>query len=400
MTSSPSRARPVPVLEFLTSFNIGGTERQVLDFVRGVDADRFAVHVGCFRSGGELRGEIDPLRTPVTEYGIASLPSLRTLWQQGRLTRYVRRHRLRIVHSYGYYANVFAVPAGRLAGAAVVASVRETGEHLTPRQRKVQKWICGRADHVLVNAEAVRRVLLDQGCDAARVSVIRNGVDLSRFRARGPSSALRGSLGLPASAPLVTMVARLHPLKGIECFLEAAALLARRFTDARFLVVGDAVPVTYRHRLQAAAAERGLGDRVVFAGFRGDVPQLLAETCVFALPSLSEGLSNAVLEAMAAAVPVVATSVGGTPEVVEDGVTGLLVALRDASALAHAVGSLLADPIRARAMGEAGRRRIEDHFSLAAMVGETERLYARLLSVAAERGTAPLLAGPAEDGGP
>jgi glycosyltransferase involved in cell wall biosynthesis len=151
-----------------------------------------------------------------------------------------------------------------------------------------------------------------------------------------------------------------------------------------FLIVGDSVSQAYRDGLEAYAAALGLGQRVVFTGFRRDVPALLSAVSVSVLPSLSEGLSNVVLEAMAAGVPVVATSVGGTPEIVDDGVTGLLVPPRDAGALADAISSLLTDPARRQTIGEAGRRRVEERFSLEAMVLATEQLYERLLREAGQ----------------
>lgn len=386
MRKPVAAGEPIPVLTFLTNFLIGGTERQVVNLVQSHDRTRFDVHLACFRRAGPLLQELDAADVALAEYPITTLPSPRTLWQQGRLARYVRARGIRIVHSFGFYANVFAIPAGKLGGAeVVVASIRDTGDHLTRLQKAMQKWACRAADHVLVNALAVRTVLVGQGYDPARISVIRNGIDVARFRARAATSALRSELGWPEAAPVVAVFARLNRLKGLEYFLAAAALLARRFEDARFLIVGDSISQAYRDELEAHAAGLGLGSRVVFTGFRRDVPELLSEVCVSVLPSLSEGLSNVVLEAMAAGVPVVATCVGGTPEMVEDGVTGLLVPPRDAAALARAVGSLLADPARGRSIGRAAQQRAAERFSLEATVRATEQLYERLLRAVSER---------------
>jgi glycosyltransferase involved in cell wall biosynthesis len=384
------RAR-VPVLTFLTNFLIGGTERQVVNLVQNHDRDRFDVHLACFHRRGPLLDEIDTERLRLTDYPIRSLPSPRTLWQQGRLARYVHRCGIRLVHSFGFYANVFAVSAARLGGAAVVvASIRDTGDHLGPLQRALQKLVCRGADHVLVNAIAVKQVLVRQGYNPSRISVIPNGIDTSRFRGRSATTGLRRELGVPERARLVVAVCRLNKLKGIEYFLDAAALLLRRFPDVRYMIVGDSISQAYRDELQARATALGLGECARFTGFRSDVPALLSEASVSVLPSLSEGLSNVVLETMAAGVPVVATSVGGTPEMVEEGVTGLLVAPRDAVALAEAIGSLLADPERAGAVGTAGREWVAQRFSLEAMVRGTEALYERLLRQARVRSVLPL----------
>jgi len=391
MKATPPTPARVPILTFLTNFLIGGTERQVVNLVHNHDRDRFAVHLACFHRRGPLLDEIDAEELRLTDYPISTLPSPHTLWQQGRLARYVASRGIRLVHSFGFYANVFAVPAARLGRAeVVVASIRDTGDHLGGLQRALQKLVCRAADHVVVNAIAVKQVLLRQGYDPSRISVVPNGIDTTPFQNMCATGALRRELGIPERARLVVAVCRLNRLKGIEYFLDAAALLLRRFPDVRYLVVGDSISQAYRDELQARAASLGLGECVRFTGFRGDVPALLSEASVSVLPSLSEGLSNVVLETMAAGVPVVATSVGGTPEMVEEGVTGMLVAPRDSVALAGAIGAMLADPARAAVIGRAGREQVAQRYSLEAMVRGTEALYERLLRQVRVRTPRPL----------
>ena len=367
----------ITLLKMLTNFHIGGTERQVANLALGIDPSRFDLHLACLRHSGELLEELETLRVPRPEFRIGSLYSPKTVWQAMRLARYVRRNLIQIVHSYGFYPNVFAVPAARLAGASiVVASIRDTGDALTPLQRRVQKMVCRLADCVLVNAEAIRERLIGEGYDPGKIAVIRNGITLSRFAREQRGATLRQELGVPLSAPLVIVFSRLNQLKGVQYFLEAAITLAGRFPDARFLVVGDGAD---RKELEEQAGRWGLGQRTVFTGFRGDIPELLSQAAVSVLPSLSEGLSNSLLESMAAGVPVVATSVGGNPEVIKDGVTGLLVPPRDAVALAAAIGHLLEDKELAASFGEAGRRRVAELFSVERSVRETEYLYERLV---------------------
>jgi glycosyltransferase involved in cell wall biosynthesis len=206
-------------------------------------------------------------------------------------------------------------------------------------------------------------------------------VDLLPTDEQPANPTLRQELGLPADAPLIAMVSRLNrergiDFKGVEYFLDAAALVASRCPDARFLVLGDG---PCREEFERDARQRGLAGRVVFVGFRKDVTRWLTQVTLSVLPSLSEGLSNAVLESMAAGVPAVATRVGGNPELVVDGVTGLLVPPRDAGALAAAMCRLLAQSAVARRFGQAARQRALDHFSIEHMVQETERLYLSLL---------------------
>jgi glycosyltransferase involved in cell wall biosynthesis len=371
------------LLTFTTLFAIGGTERHVVSLADGLDHSRFDLEFACLRRSGEFLPQVEARGLRVSEYAVARLYGSRTLLQQLRFARHLRRRGIQIMHSYNFYPNVFAIPAARLARTPVVlASIRDMGAYVTARQRSVQRIACKLADHILVNAEAVRQWLIAEGYNESKISVIRNGLDQSRFANGAEGSSLRRELGLPDGAPVVAMLSRLSRMKGVEDFLDAAAQVAARFPDARFLVIGgniDPEGIGYRRELESRAARLGLQQRIVFTGFRLDVPRLLSEVTVSVLPSLSEGLSNTILESMAAGVPVVATRVGGSPEALEDGVEGLLVPPRDVKALGQAIGWLLEHPEAARDVGRRARARIAREFSLERMVRETECLYTRLL---------------------
>jgi glycosyltransferase involved in cell wall biosynthesis len=294
----------------------------------------------------------------------------------------LRSRGIQIVHTYGFYSHAFAIPAARLARTPVIiASIRDLGDLWTPAQQRLQRNVCRLAHRVLTNAEAIRQRLIADGYPPGKIEVIRNGVDLVPTDTQPADVTLRQDLGVPADAPLIAMVSRLNrargvDFKGVEYFLDAAALVASRRPDARFLVLGDGPS---REEFECDARRRGLAGRVIFVGFRKNVPRWLTEVTLSVLPSLSEGLSNAVLESMAAGVPIVATRVGGNPELVVDGVTGLLVPPRDAGALAAAMCLLLEQPALARRFGQAARQRALDHFSNDRMVQETERLYLSLV---------------------
>jgi L-malate glycosyltransferase len=367
----------IRLLKMVTNFKIGGTERQVANLALRIDSSRFDLHLGCLQNWGELLQELEILKVPRPEFRIGALYGARTFRQTIRLARYIKRNLIQIVHSYGFYSNVFAVPAARLAGARVIiASIRDTGEILTPMQRRVQKQVCRLADCVLVNAEAIRHMLIEQGYRQDKIVVIRNGIVLSRSAGENPGARLRAELGLPPSARIVIVSSRLNPMKGIGYFLEAAALVAGKVPDAAFLIVGDGAN---RSELESKALALGLGKRMVFAGFRTDVPDLLSESAIAVLPSLSEGLSNSLLEAMAMGVPVVAATVGGNPEIVDDGVTGILVPPKDGAALARAMCSLLEDRNLAHRMGAAGKQRVAERFGVDRAVVEVEQLYEHLV---------------------
>ena len=386
---SPGGGR-TKLVTFVNGFAMGGTERQVVNLGRAIDRSQFDIHLACFSRRGHYLEEIEACRLPIWEYPINSLHNHRTIWRQWAFARNLRRHRIQIVHTFNFYPNVFALPAARMARTPhIVASIRDLGIYQTPMQKRVQRLACRLADCIVVNAEAVRKWLVDEGYPRKKIVVIRNGVDLSKFEKKSDGRRVRQDLGVPPGAPIVAIVSRIHELKGLDDFLEAAALVAGRHKEARFLIFGGRMMAksgtaveddAQLSGLARLARRLGIADRVLFTGFRLDVAQLLMEATVSVLPSLSEGLSNFLLESMAAGVPVVTTRVGGSPEAVEDGTTGILVPTHDPAAIARALDALLTDPLLARRMGQAGNRRIVEHFSLEGMARATERLYRSLVA--------------------
>lgn len=375
----------IRVLKFVTGFFTGGTELQVLKLAQGMDRRKFELSFSCLEKDGNHLGAYEALGAPISEFPIKRLYHPRTFLQQRRFAALLRSQKTQILHSYNFYANVFAVPAGRLAGVPVVlASVRDRGVYLTPAQKKLQRWVLGLADRILVNADSIRDWLVEQGLVEDRISVIRNGVDLSRYPEAPAHTGVRRTLGIPDSAPIVLLMARLNPLKGIEEFIRAAAMVNERHPEARFLIVGAAFRSTdgviaesfeYRDELMQLAESLGMAGRIIFTGHRTDTPDLLAEADISVLPSHSEGLSNTLLESMAAGVPAIATDVGGNPELVREGVNGKLVPVKSPECLARAIGGLLANPEERKKLGDQARVMARDEFSLSGMVDRTERLY-------------------------
>lgn len=379
----------VKLLKFMALFGMGGTEKQVMSLTERLDKERFDLSFGCLKMWGVLLSEVERQQLAVAEYPLRSFYEPNALRQQWRFVSALRRSRTQIVHSYNFYANVFSIPAAKLAGVpCVIASIRDMGAHMTPMQKRVHKFICRFADRIVVNADAIRRWLIDQGYAAGKITVIRNGLDLARFGDRSDGGALRRELWIPPRVPLVTMLSRINPRKGIDYFLDAAALVRQRCPTAHFLVVGEAMTNAggvykknrpYRAELQERAVQLGISDHTRFTGMRRDVPQILAASAVSVLPSFSEGISNTLLESMAAGATVVATRVGGTPEIIEDGEHGLLVPPGDAQALADAICRLLEDPLLAARLSAQARKRVETEFSFEKVVQQTEDLYAELL---------------------
>jgi glycosyltransferase involved in cell wall biosynthesis/alpha-beta hydrolase superfamily lysophospholipase len=378
----------IRLLTFVTDFGCGGTERQFINLGVALDHERFALEYGCSRLWGKLLPELSDRGMPMSEYPIRRLYGVDALRQQLRLARHLKRRRIQILHSFNFYSNVFAVPAAWLAGVPVIiASIRDRGVYLTPMQRHVQRYVCRLADRVLVNAESIKDWLVGDGYDPSNIVVIPNGIDCRRFDAP-EASTIRQELSIAADAPIIAMLARLNAQKGFDDFIDAAALVSREYPDARFLIVGEghvnanggpAEDGTYSQALAERALRLGLQGKLMLTGYRADVPALLSDVAVSVLPSHSEGLSNTLLESMAAGVPIVATRVGGTPEAIEDGVTGLLIPVKDPAALARSIIRVLSDSDLAARLGAAARRSVNDRFSMERMIQTTEQLYLDLL---------------------
>jgi L-malate glycosyltransferase len=384
------RTAPIKLMKFVALFAYGGTERQFSNLALNLDADRFELRFGCIHRKGQFLPPIEARGIPIHEYPMRRFVSVRGARQELRLARHIKRERIDIVHSYNFYANVFALPAAWLAGAPVIiASIRDEGAYMTERQIVAQKHACRLADVVAVNAESIKRWLIRTGYRPSNIVVIPNGIDTARFVDNRPRYELRDRLGVPQDVPVVAMVARLIKKKGVEDMIEAAIALHARWPDVRFLVVGAAPTVdagatpeeaAFVDGLKARVAEVGLQHRILFTGFRSDVPELLTVVDVSVLPSLSEGLSNSVLEAMAAGRATISTDVGGMREAMQDGASGVLVPPCDVGALVRAIDRLLSDPALAQRLGAEARRVIFDRYSIDRMVRSTERLYTSVLA--------------------
>jgi L-malate glycosyltransferase len=369
--------QPRPILYVISCLRIGGGERQLVEFIRKVDRTRWRPMVACFDRVGEFVPQLveldcDPIEFPLK----GDLEQPNTAYQIARMAAMIARHRTAVVHGYDFWGNMIALAAGRLAMRPVIVSQLDQGKHLTPLQYKGQKFLRKIATCVLVNAEALAREVIAEGTPARKVRVVHQGINLERF-----DSLTGADPKLPAwDGPSVATVANMQgPGKGHEDLIRAAAKLPR----VRFLLCGDG---GHRARLQQLATEVGVADRVLFLGKRQDVPAIVARAHVLAHPSHAEGLPNAIMEAMAARRPVVASRVGGIPELVLDGHTGWLVPPRNPDALATALGRVLADPDHAGAMGRAGRAHVEKHFTLHAMTEKHDQLYEEL---AAREGWGP-----------
>ena len=358
------------ILYAITELDVGGAEKALAQLATRLDRDAFAPEVACLAGQGPIAALLRQNGVPVHLLKARGKLDVRALWRLRKLCRTAD-----IVHSFLFHANIAARLAAIATGTAAVISAARVAERSRPRRRTLE---C--RTHRLVDAEVcvsngVRDFLAAGGFPRTKLVVIPNGVDVARFEGRDP--AFKGRMGLSRDTRLVTTIGRLHEQKGIAAFLHAAASILQSRSDCHFLVVGTGPLEADLRRL---AAELHIARHVAFLGYTDRVAEVLKATDVFVLASLWEGMPNAVLEAMAAATPVVATRVEGTEDVVEDGRTGLLVPPGDTPGLVNSILKLLDHPALAAEQGQAAQAHVRRHFPLETMVRRHEELYIELLA--------------------
>lgn len=370
---SDGRARVVFVINDLRR---AGAETQLVRLATGLDRSRHEARVVILKTQSDFAAELDAASVPVAALGRRSPWDVLVLW---RLYRQLAAARPQIVHSFLPFANLLTAIAARWAGVPVVIlSQRASYEAtLTPFWRRVARWSHRRASHVIVNSEAARQEEIAAGFPAERITCIPNGIRPPAL----PIAVDRAALGLPGGS-LVLCAAQLAPEKGHAALLEAWERVERSHGDATLALLGDG---PLRPALEAQARRLGLR-RLLFLGFRHPAPSYIAASDLVVLSSLTEGMPNAVLEAMAAERPVVATRVGGLAEIIRDGETGVLVPAGDAQALAAATLALLGDAPRRQALGGGARKHVEQHHTIPLLCARTAAVYASCLGSPAGAG--------------
>jgi glycosyltransferase involved in cell wall biosynthesis len=336
---------PLPIAIVMTSFEPGGTERQMIELVRRLDPSRWEVHVACFRRGGGWYGRVAQTAVSVAEFPLASFKSPEAARQLWAFARWCRQRRIAVVHATAMPSNIFALPGAALARVPVrIGNRREINPDKSVTDLAMQRAGYACAHKVIANSAAAAERLVEERVPRQRIAVIPNGLDVVHFRARAPRGRIRR----------VAVVANLRPEKGHDVLIDAAPEILRRFPDAHVDLVGGAI---------------------TFHGHCEDVAARLDEADLFVLPSRSEAFPNAVLEAMGAGLPVVASGVGGIRELIDHEQTGLLVPPGDPRALARQICRLMADPALAGRLAASARTRVQTRYSFERMVAAFEGVY-------------------------
>ncbi len=331
---------------------LGGTERQLAEIALALNRDRFEPHVGCFTDGGFRARELREAGVPILELGVRSLLSGSVVAGARRMGAYLARHGIGLVHAFDVPLDLFAVPVARWYRTPVVLSSQRAHRHLTPGVTRHLLRVTDRiVDGIVVNSRAVARELVEQdGVPPSMVRLAYNGLDTRVFRPDGERAALPW-----AGAAVIGTVCALRPEKGLGTLMEAFRKVKVAHPGVKLVIVGSGPML--------AELEAGGDADCHFQPAERNVAPWLRAMDIFVLPSLSEALSNSLMEAMGCGCCPVASDTGGNPELVTDGETGLLFPTGDAEALAERLALLLDRPEHRRRLAASAQRRIERHFT-------------------------------------
>lgn len=357
------------VLHLCESSDTGGAESVLVSLVESLDKSCYK-SVVCLLSDGWLKTQLD--KRQIETIVIPQPRSFDLVWLF-RLYRLLRDRTIHVMHSHEFATNVYASLLSRVTGIPVVTTAHGKNYYAEKwRRRAAYRFVARQSVMVAVSSDLKRFLAQRVGIPTGRIRVVHNGIDLSRYKVQERSHTVRAELGISTGQPIIGTVGNLFAVKGQTYLLRACKTVASIYPNFVLLVAGEGEQLG---PLEKEASDLGISGNVRFLGFRDDVPSLLQAMNVFVLPSLSEGLPLSVLEAFALQKPVVATNVGGIPEIVQDGATGYLVPPRNPEALAEKIIMFLRNPQMAANMGRAGRKKVEDDFSLEKMVREYQALY-------------------------
>ena len=357
---------------------MGGAEISLLNLVKRLDRKLFIPHFVCSKEGPF----IDELRKINIPPDFVQFPSIR--WPNPvricntirGLVNIIKKRQIDLVHSNQPRSNLFGAIAAKIKNVPIVWHERclEQGRFDSDN---IFSFL---PDKIICNSNAVRNRFTKGTKTDTKIRTIINGVDLSEFNQELNGSVIRNEFNIDKDELVVGTIGRIDPEKGYECFLESAKIILQDARNVRFLVVGDASNnPSFGKSLYEMSAEKGIDKNTIFTGFRRDIPLLLASMDVVVLPSGIDACSRVLFEAMAMQKPIVAANAGGTPEIVQDGITGLLVKPRDSSDMAKSIMKLLHNRSLSEQYGKAGRERVEEMFTIERNIKETENVYLALL---------------------
>jgi len=374
-----SSIRKINILYLITTLEIGGTERQILELAKCLDREKYKITICCFQGGPLVEvARKEGIRVEVLSYGKLKNPIV--LFSAIRqLNRLMTNADYDILHAFLFHAYVIGSCLGWLNGIPVIINARRSLENFKGFfHLLVDRTVNNLTTTVVANSEAVKKdVVRRESLMPERIKVIYNGVDFVKYDISIDLNKKRQEFGINDRIKIVGIIGNLIPYKGHKEFLEAAKIVLEQFSEVKFLIVGRDNGIG--EKFKNLVTKLGIEKFVIFTGQRLDIPEILQIIDIQVLPSYEEGFSNVILEGMAAGRPLIVSNVGGNPEVVTDTENGIIVPLKNYQELAEAIIKLLKNPHLAKKIGVAGQKRVRERFTLEKMVTQTENLYDELL---------------------
>lgn len=372
----------INILHIYQNSKIGGVQQQILNLLKTYNREVFNPIFCCLGPKEEIGKEIEGI-------GIDCIPLNRSRYNRFSLGivldlhRLMKKKQIHIVRTHRYRSNFYGRIAAFLAGVpTIIASVHDNYRtDKRPERRIINRMLSHITDKIVAVSEEVKKdIIRYDKIEPSKVVVLPNGIDVERFNPKGNFADIRKEFSIKQGAIVVGFIGRIVPAKGLQYLIDSIPYVNEEFKNIKLLIIGEGSIVA---RLHEQAKEKKVYDSIIFTGRRRDIPDILSCIDVFVMPSIAEGLPNALLEAMAMGKPIVATEVGGIPEVMKNGVNGLLVPPRDPSALATAMKGLIGNDRLAAQMGDAARDLVLDKFSMRAIAQKWQTLY---LSILKEKG--------------
>ncbi|MCG2711506.1 MAG: glycosyltransferase family 4 protein [Candidatus Omnitrophica bacterium] len=360
---------------------MAGAEKNLFETVSMLDHEKFNVIVVCLKRA-DLAGLLREQGIEVIDLNLERIYSPYALIKALDLIEIIKKNKVKIVVTCHEGSDFYGSIIAKIAKVpAIISNRRDMGYKLKKRHIYIYRIVNKLFTRIIVVSQAVKNIICArEGVKEGKIAVIYNGVDINAFNESFNLEAIKQSFNIGGQEKIIGMIAGVRPIKGYEYFIEAANLILKRTNKAKFLIVGwyDKQDEYYK-KLKKLIGEYGIEDKIIFTGGRSDIPEMLALIDIFVLSSINEGFPNAVIEAMAAGKPVVATNSGGTSEAIVDGEMGILVEPRNPNLLAEAVLTLLGDKGMRDDMGRAGKQRAMQLFNKDAMIKNIENLFEELL---------------------
>lgn len=360
----------INVIHILQSLEIGGMENGVVNLLNGLSRESFTPLLCCLEKEGPLRVR---LSNDIKLFNLNQKEGLHPLLPL-RLAKIIQQENVQIVHTHNFGTAIYGIIGGRLARVPVIIH----GEHgmiaqEKPRRRIIAKYLYKKADAIISVSEDLKKILVNNiGIKSENIETILNGVDIGRFSVNSDLSKVREELGILPTDLVVGTVGRMVPIKNQASLIRSFSEVLKHIPGAKLLLIGDG---PLRSKLEEIALSIVAKSSIVFAGQRDDVDKVLKIMHIFVLPSLSEGMSNVILEAMAAGLPVIASNVGDNNKLVKNNDTGKILDSLDIQDISNAIIDLLSNKEKAKKMGARGKEYVVQHYSLDKMVKEYEEMY-------------------------